>query len=73
MKTRVRQTYQVGERVITPLGTGEILSCKTLDKPEGQIRCRVRHEDYHDHEGDTFEIDIEQIRHAQAPNPVLSN
>lgn len=59
----MKQTYDVGDRVITPLGTGEILSCRTLDKPEGQIRCLVRHNDYRDHDGDTFEIDVEQLRY----------
>lgn len=60
---RVKQTYEAGDRVITPLGAGVILSTKILDKPEGQMRCKVAHDHYRDKDGDTFEIDVEQLKH----------
>jgi len=65
MTTRsIKQTYEPGDRVTTPLGTGVIRSCKVCQRPEGQIRCRVKHEDYHDHDGDTFDLNVEDLRHT---------
>jgi len=59
----MKQTFEAGDRVVTPLGSGEVISCRAMNKPEGQIRCKVRHDDYRDHEGDTFDVDAEHLHH----------
>lgn len=55
--------YQVGDRVKTPLGSGVIVDVKSLEKPEGAIRCTVQHWDFRDHDGDTFDLDVLSLTH----------
>jgi len=59
----MKQTYEVGDRVISPLGKGEIISIRTMDKPEGQIRCAVRHDTYMNIKNKTYEVDVEHLQH----------
>jgi hypothetical protein len=62
-ESRCRQTYESGERVLSPLGEGVIISSRVLERPEGQMVCKVKHDIYTDHEGDTFEVNVEHLRH----------
>jgi len=60
---RCKQTYEPGDHVLSPLGEGVIVSSRILDRPEGQMVCRVKHDTYADHDGDTFDLLVEHLRH----------
>ena len=62
---RCKQTYEVGDRVISPLGEGVILATSVREHPEGQMMCKVKHDTYSDHDGDTFDLNVEDLRHIQ--------
>lgn len=55
--------YRVGDKVSTPLGSGIIVEVKHREKPEGDILCRVKHFDFCDHDGDTFDLDVLSMTH----------
>ena len=42
LRGSVRQTFEPGDCVSTPLGQGIVMETYELDKPEGQIRCTVK-------------------------------
>lgn len=66
--------YRVGDHVDTPLGTGTIIDM--YRKPHSSISDAddimvvVKHDDYNDHDGDTFELGVGQIKHHRSDSEV---
>lgn len=69
-----KQDFRVGDQVSTPLGTGKITDMyyttddytvggATTARTQPKIRAVVKHEDYSDHDGDTFELDVSGFKH----------
>lgn len=58
-----KQDFRIGDAVRTPLGTGEIIGIKFPEKPEGSMYCTVKHRDFCDHDGDTFDLDVLSLNH----------
>ena len=53
--------YSVGDRVTTPLGTGTIIAIREGERATNQYM--VQHEDFCDHDGDTFELPSTMLTH----------
>jgi len=69
LRGSVRQTYEVGDCISSPLGQGQIVETYVTEKSEGQMRCTVKIDRPSCKlDNDTVEVDVEHLSHlTRAP------
>lgn len=58
-----KNRYGIGDKVTTPLGTGEIIAIREGERTINHFM--VKHENFCDHDGDSFEFPSPMLTHVR--------